>query len=105
MNLIAADIPTFMQKMSARAIRVGIVNGPEAKSEIPWQVSIRKYTTSFHWCGGTILDESTILSAGHCFSDYKLLGDYEDANFRVVTGAINLEDTSAQVQLQCTKIC
>ena len=36
-----------------------IVGGSEAPSMIPWQVYI--------WgCGGTILDECTILTAAHC---------------------------------------
>ena len=33
---------------------------------IPWQVSIRGHS---HFCGGTILDAKTVLSAAHCFSD------------------------------------
>ena len=48
-----------------------IVGGEAASSEIPWQVSIRAgMDTSLqggHWCGGTILDAKTILSAAHCF--------------------------------------
>ena len=56
-----------------------IVGGQDASSEIPWQVSVRAgndmYNTGgfliassgSHWCGGTILDAKTILSAAHCF--------------------------------------
>ena len=36
-----------------------IVGGSEAESPIPWQVTVSN-------CGGTILDEYTILSAAHC---------------------------------------
>ena len=43
-----------------------IIGGASAPSAIPWQVSIRKYGS--HFCGGTILDSKTILSAAHCFS-------------------------------------
>ena len=51
-----------------------IVGGKDAPSEIPWQVSIRLgmdnslgWPGGMHWCGGTILDSKTILSAAHCF--------------------------------------
>merc|ERR1719266_1273912 len=54
-----ADMPTFMTNVDR------IVGGQDAPSPIPWQVSIR--TGSFHFCGATILDESTLLSAAHCF--------------------------------------
>ena len=43
-----------------------IVGGKEAEMPIPWQVSIRGHS---HFCGGTILDAKTVLSAAHCFSD------------------------------------
>jgi len=50
-----ASMPTFMQNAPLGRI----VGGEEAPSMIPWQVYI--------WgCGGTILDECTILSAAHC---------------------------------------
>ena len=41
-----------------------IVGGMIATSPIPWQVQVRVSDVSF--CGGTILDEYTILSAAHC---------------------------------------
>ena len=106
-NFIAADIPNFMHKREIHRIIFRMHHSPDAKFEIPWQVSIRKNITPHYHCGGTILDESTILTAGHCF-DHKLLGNYEKMDFRVVAGAIALEDnflgdTSAQVQF--TEIC
>ena len=41
-----------------------IVGGKEAPSPIPWQVAI--LSGGIQFCGGTILDEFTILSAAHC---------------------------------------
>ena len=45
-----------------------IVGGQDASSMIPWQVSVRQGTSgNGHYCGATILDSKTILSAAHCF--------------------------------------
>ena len=44
-----------------------IVGGQVAPSPIPWQVSVQ--IGGLHFCGGTILDSYTILSAAHCFDD------------------------------------
>ena len=45
-----------------------IVGGQIAPSPIPWQVSVQKGGS--HFCGGTILDTYTILSAAYCFDYY-----------------------------------
>ena len=55
-----AYIPQFMKDSNK------IVGGQDAPSMIPWQVSVIKY--GGHWCGGTVLDAKTVLSAGHCFT-------------------------------------
>ena len=46
-----------------------IVGGKEADLPIPWQVAIR-HEWYGGFCGGTILDSKTILSAAHCFQDH-----------------------------------
>ena len=45
-----------------------IVGGKEADLPIPWQVAIH-HVHYGQFCGGTILDSKTILSAAHCFQD------------------------------------
>ena len=45
-----------------------IVGGQIAPSPIPWQVSVQ--SGGSHFCGGTILDTYTILSAAHCFDGF-----------------------------------
>ena len=52
-------MPSFMTNADR------IVGGQDAPSPIPWQVSVQ--TGYWHFCGATILDESTLLSAAHCF--------------------------------------
>ena len=49
---------TFMQNGDR------IVGGEDAPSMIPWQVAILQGT--FQFCGGTILDSCTVLTAAHC---------------------------------------
>ena len=60
-----ANLPSLMLNADR------IVGGQDASSEIPWQVSVRAGMDTnlqgTHWCGGTILDAKTILSAAHCF--------------------------------------
>ncbi|CAB4053981.1 CTRB [Lepeophtheirus salmonis] len=44
-----------------------IVGGTEAQPHsIPFQVSFQR-KNGFHFCGGSILDETTVITAGHCF--------------------------------------
>ena len=59
--------------MSDQDVTTRIVNGRKAKSPIPWQVHVHINTTnkegisSIIGCGGTIIDEETIISAAHCY--------------------------------------
>ena len=48
---------------------VRIVNGKDAKvGAYPWMVSILNAGDS--WCGGSILNENWVVTAGHCFMKY-----------------------------------
>ena len=53
-----ASMPDFMQNTER------IVGGEQAPGMIPWQVAL--LSGSFQFCGGTILDSCTILTAAHC---------------------------------------
>jgi len=65
-------IPPWIERSLSRTKRSSfedkIVGGTTALSPIPWQahITIMKGGLSFQ-CGGTILDEETILSAAHCY--------------------------------------
>ena len=67
MFLFTADMPSFMTSADR------IVGGEDAPSPIPWQVSVR--SGSFHFCGATILDASTLLCAAHCFHQSSASGE------------------------------
>ena len=53
-----ANMPDFMKNADR------IVGGQDVPKMIPWQVAIS--SDGFQFCGGTILDSCTILSAMHC---------------------------------------
>ena len=49
-----------------------IVGGEFAPANIPWQAQVHMgenghYKDPMHFCGATILDAKTVLSAAHCF--------------------------------------
>ena len=75
------EVPSFFDQTNATQ---KIVGGKKVPSMIPWQVSIRQITLvgEFHYCGGTILDEKTILSAAHCQikKGDKILAGHVDLN-------------------------
>ena len=73
-----------------------IVGGQFAPTNIPWQAQVHVGDNSYmghkgqsgHFCGATILDAKTILSAAHCFfagpkfiQDYKLAEKYHGKKF------------------------
>merc|ERR1711976_183948 len=51
-----------------------IVGGEAATDPIPWQVAIRQGNWQF--CGGSILDETTIMCAAHCFDKGQSMSGY-----------------------------
>merc|ERR1719491_1412260 len=87
-----AKIPAWMKAAMGKAPAGDrIVGGTNAAGVVPWQVSIRDneqgaddngkpYEKNTHFCGGTILDAKTILSAAHCFPN----GQKEDLTFRQI---------------------
>ena len=50
---------------TSQSMNTRIVGGEDAPDPIPWQVHVDR------GCGGTILDETTILSAAHCFNPFR----------------------------------
>ncbi|XP_012529670.2 chymotrypsin-2 [Monomorium pharaonis] len=68
-----------------------IVNGEDTKlGEIPYQVSLQTEYSSFHFCGGSILNDNYVITAAHCVDD-------KDANdIKVVADTIDLNKPKSQ---------
>merc|ERR1712190_688307 len=90
-----ATVPDWMKTaMSAVTGFERIVNGQQAPEPIPWQAHMRQGSTSSFsfFCGGTILDATTILTAAHCYDGKDLTA----TDFFIAAGATHVADGSAQ---------
>merc|ERR1711881_36136 len=80
-----ASIPSYMTGDR-------IVGGEDAPNPIQWQVSVRSCSAGYcHFCGGTILDETTVMSAAHCFDQGQSM-----AGYFVMAGATGRSSSSGQ---------
>merc|ERR1712110_297648 len=95
-NKECAKIPSWMKSDLARSDpSTRIINGKTAPSPIPWQVHLRQVSPSggfSYFCGGTIIDAKTILTAAHCYHGKNLKG----TDFFVTAGVVHVEDGAGQ---------
>merc|ERR1719175_327894 len=57
----------ILASLASLAASQRIVGGEEAKPhEFPWQISLRRKSDNFHFCGGAGLNENTVVTAAHC---------------------------------------
>ncbi|XP_011863835.1 PREDICTED: trypsin-1-like [Vollenhovia emeryi] len=74
-----------------------IVNGEDAKlGEIPYQISLQTRSESFHFCGGSILNNNYVITAAHCVEGEPA------GRLKVVAGTIKLSDPKSEHEV--TKI-
>jgi len=91
-----ATVPSWMKTaMSAVTGLERIINGQKAPEPIPWQAHMRQGSQQAFtfFCGGTILDSTTILTAAHCYFGQDLTA----TNFYIAAGATHVQDSDAQV--------
>jgi len=96
-----AKVPSWMT--SSTSMR--IVGGKFAPKPIPWQISIRSDSMSgYTYCGGTILDKNTILSAAHCFYDNGSLQPAANVDMEyIAAGALKRNDNTNVQVIQVAK--
>merc|ERR1711971_691268 len=90
-NNECAKIPSWMRSDPWNRI----VNGKTAPSPIPWQVHLRQGspTAGFgYFCGGTIIDAKTILTAAHCYHGKNL----NAVDYFVTAGVVHVQDGAGQ---------
>ena len=74
-----------------RAIVSKIIGGERViKRSWGWMVSLRKYPDHTHFCGGSILSNSWILTAAHCVAGHK------PSNIMIHVGSLYLQYSSQQ---------
>nr|XP_034195401.1 chymotrypsin-2-like [Osmia lignaria] len=87
MILITLSLFTLLSLSNAGLLRFDprIVNGEDAKEgEFPYQVSLQNKDSSFHFCGGSVLNENYVITAAHCVEGKTA------ASIKVIAGTINL---------------
>jgi secreted trypsin-like serine protease len=78
-----------------------IVGGIQAREyEFPWQVSLRDKASNSHFCGGTIISDTWILTAAHCLTDVLarslsvVVGEYQrSATYSAVRQTLDAQAT------------
>ncbi|XP_025986033.1 chymotrypsin-2 [Solenopsis invicta] len=87
LSLLAFSHAGVLQQFSPK-----IVDGEDAKKgEIPYQVSLQEKDSSFHFCGGSILNDYYVITAAHC------VDGMFPRSIQVVAGIINLSDIKKSI--------
>jgi len=91
-----ATVPAWMKTAMASVTGLErIIQGKQAPSPIPWQAHMRQGSPTggfSFFCGGTILDSTTILTAAHCYYGQDLTA----TNWFIAAGATHVQDAGAQ---------
>ncbi|XP_054167826.1 transmembrane protease serine 9-like [Oppia nitens] len=83
------------KKLYTGAVGMGrIVGGEDAlPHEFPWMISVAKYYKNKnkydHFCGATLLSETLVISAAHCFSKFKEPAEFSSLLIRVGSNYIS----------------
>uniref|UniRef100_A0A0C9Q235 chymotrypsin n=1 Tax=Fopius arisanus TaxID=64838 RepID=A0A0C9Q235_9HYME len=88
--LVLITLLGLSQARSVPAAGARIINGENAAvGEFPYQVSLQTVSSSFHFCGGSIISENYVITAAHCVADELA------ASIKVISSTVKL---SAPVQ-------
>ncbi|RLU26778.1 hypothetical protein DMN91_000575 [Ooceraea biroi] len=88
---LCANEPTVEKAAVLPGFKPRIVNGNDvAPGEIPYQVSLQHARSTFHFCGGSIINDYYVITAAHCVAD-KI-----PADIAVIAGTVNLNWPNAK---------
>lgn len=74
-----------------------IIGGSSAvKGQFPYQVSLREIYSHKHFCGGAIIHEHFILTAGHCFFQFQ----FQSLSFYGVVNKTDATDDGIRVEFR-----
>ena len=94
---LALNIGKEASKKSHNPFIIEIINGSKASfGEFPFIVSLQNKSTETetHFCGGSIFNPRTIITAAHCI-EY-----YDESMIRVVAGTLNIYDMGENAQVR-----
>ena len=78
-----ADIPKWIFPQVSRIWRIG--RGKKAFKPLPWQVRLR--IDGREYCGGTIVDHKTVITAAHCVDNRP-----DGEGVTIHAGSVNVEE-------------
>lgn len=71
--------------------------------EFPWQVGLRDKDTKETFCGGTLIDAMTVLTAAHCVHEGFPDGDFKQYDFTVAVGWQDAEGGKREIDANMAK--
>ena len=87
--------------MDKKSIGGRIIGGKFASKPVPWQVHITY--RGFIRCGGTLIDQTTIITAGHCSIYTDEQGSPVDMEFHLVLKMLILHTSILREELNQIK--
>ena len=86
--LLSANTVSSKEAHRSDGVAARVIGGEPSTVPYPWMVSLQELTTQgwFHFCGGTLIGPSTVLTAAHCVNRTGV----PNRPMRVVVGGLDL---------------
>lgn len=95
--LISCASLAFANSLNRWNTKSRIIGGSSAvKGQFPYQVSLREIYSHKHFCGGAIIHEHFILTAGHCFFQFQ----FQSLSFYGIVNKTDATDEGIRVEFR-----